>query len=85
MNRELQGKAAGLLCIKTSWPGQARTYGDMWRLDGSSTMLTPSVFCSIFGDHERFEQVYYRPCPGYYFSGDGCKVSLSFPSKLYLL
>merc|ERR1712048_1443457 len=28
---------------------------------------------SIFGNHERFKQVYYSDYPGYYFTGDGCR------------
>jgi acetyl-CoA synthetase len=43
----------GELCIRNSWPGQART---------------------IFGDHQRFVDVYFKPYPGYYFSGDGCQI-----------
>ena len=31
----------------------------------------PGMSRSIYGDHERFKQVYYDPFPGYYFSGDG--------------
>lgn len=40
----------GVLCIKKTWPGMART---------------------IYGDHERFLNTYFRPYPGHYFSGDG--------------
>lgn len=30
----------------------------------------PSMARSVWGDHERFLDVYYRPFPGYYFTGD---------------
>ena len=26
---------------------------------------------TLFGDHERYEEVYFKPFPGYYYSGDG--------------
>jgi acetyl-CoA synthetase len=51
--RELEGNdVSGNLCIKRSWPGQART---------------------LYGDHERFRQVYFSMYPGLYFTGDGCR------------
>lgn len=31
----------------------------------------PSVARTIYGDYERFEQTYYKPYPGYFFTGDG--------------
>jgi len=43
---------SGLLALKGSWPGQART---------------------IWGDHARFLDTYFKPFPGYYFTGDGCR------------
>ncbi|CAF0795170.1 unnamed protein product [Rotaria sp. Silwood1] len=43
----------GELCIRDSWPGQAR---------------------SLYRDHERFVDVYFKPYPGNYFSGDGCEI-----------
>lgn len=27
---------------------------------------------TVFGDHNRYLNVYMRPYPGYYFTGDGC-------------
>ena len=27
----------------------------------------------MFGDQKRFEETYYQPFPGYYFSGDGVR------------
>jgi len=42
----------GVLCIRASWPGAART---------------------LFGDHERFQTVYYAPYPGLYFTSDGAR------------
>jgi len=33
----------------------------------------PSVARTVQGDHERFMNVYLRPYPGYYFTGDGCR------------
>jgi acetyl-CoA synthetase len=44
--------ASGNLCIRQSWPAQART---------------------IYGDHERFREMYFARYPGLYFTGDGCK------------
>jgi acetyl-CoA synthetase len=44
-------EGTGHLCIKNSWPGQART---------------------LYGHHDKFEDVYFKPFPGYYYSGDGC-------------
>ncbi|KAK1369809.1 Acetate--CoA ligase [Heracleum sosnowskyi] len=32
----------------------------------------PGAFRTLFGDHERYETAYFKPFPGYYFSGDGC-------------
>ncbi|KMT07822.1 hypothetical protein BVRB_6g146340 [Beta vulgaris subsp. vulgaris] len=32
----------------------------------------PSAFRTLFGDHERYETTYFKPFPGYYFTGDGC-------------
>ena len=50
---ELHGpNVEGRLCIKTSWPGMART---------------------VFGDHQRYMQVYLNPHPCFYFTGDGCR------------
>jgi acetyl-CoA synthetase len=40
----------GALCMKQSWPGQART---------------------IYGDHDRFKEVYFSQYKGRYFTGDG--------------
>ena len=45
-------EAEGLLALRGSWPGQART---------------------IFGDHQRYLDTYFRPFDGYYFTGDGCR------------
>jgi acetyl-CoA synthetase len=42
----------GALCMKASWPGQART---------------------IFKDHSRFVETYFRQYQGLYFTGDGCR------------
>ena len=45
--KEINGNGeTGALCMKTPWPGMART---------------------IFGDHQRFLDTYYRPYPGLYF------------------
>ncbi|CAF1083403.1 unnamed protein product [Didymodactylos carnosus] len=43
----------GELCIKDSWPGQAR---------------------SLYNDHKRFVEVYFKGYRGFYFTGDGCEV-----------
>merc|ERR1712037_369034 len=32
----------------------------------------PGMARTIFGNHERYLNVYMRPYPGYYFTGDGC-------------
>ncbi|CAF4887324.1 unnamed protein product, partial [Rotaria magnacalcarata] len=49
----LDPPSKGELCIRDSWPGQAR---------------------SLYRNHERFVEVYFKPYPGYYFSGDGCEI-----------
>jgi len=33
----------------------------------------PSQMRTIYGDHNRFEETYFRLYPGYYFTGDGCR------------
>lgn len=33
----------------------------------------PSSMRTLSGDHERFETVYFKVYPGYYFTGDGCR------------
>jgi len=33
----------------------------------------PSMMRSVYGDHKRFEEVYFSQYNGYYFTGDGCK------------
>ncbi|GLC60387.1 hypothetical protein PLESTB_001606800 [Pleodorina starrii] len=33
----------------------------------------PSMARTLYGDHERWEQVYFAPYKGYYFTGDGCR------------
>ena len=33
----------------------------------------PAMARTIQGDHERFEQTYLNPFPGYYLTGDGCR------------
>jgi acetyl-CoA synthetase len=34
----------------------------------------PGQMRSVWGDHERFFQTYFTTFPGYYFTGDGCRV-----------
>ncbi len=33
----------------------------------------PGMARTIYGDHKRYEEVYFRPQLGYYFTGDGCR------------
>jgi acetyl-CoA synthetase len=33
----------------------------------------PGISRTILADHERFEKTYYKPFPGYYFTGDGAR------------
>ncbi len=33
----------------------------------------PGMARTVYGDHERFKNIYYSTYPGYYFTGDGCK------------
>lgn len=33
----------------------------------------PGQARTIYGDHERFEETYFKLYPGYYFTGDGCR------------
>ncbi len=46
--------------------------------DGVSGVLAiaepwPGQMRTIYGDHERFEETYFKMYPGYYFTGDGCR------------
>eukprot|EP00924_Labyrinthula_sp_SR-Ha-C_P000045 augustus_masked-scaffold_60-processed-gene-0.75-mRNA-1 protein AED:0.03 eAED:0.03 QI:0/-1/0/1/-1/1/1/0/656 len=34
----------------------------------------PGMARTVYGDHERYMNTYFRPYPGYYFTGDGCEV-----------
>jgi acetyl-CoA synthetase len=52
-HQPLQAPNHGELCIRDSWPGQART---------------------IYRNHERFVDVYFKAYPTYYFTGDGCEI-----------
>ena len=31
----------------------------------------PGIARTVFGDHKRYQDTYFAPFPGYYFSGDG--------------
>ena len=33
----------------------------------------PSMLRTIYGDHKRYEENYFGPFPGYFFTGDGCR------------
>ncbi len=33
----------------------------------------PSQMRTVYGDHARFEETYFKMYPGYYFTGDGCR------------
>jgi len=33
----------------------------------------PGQMRTIYGDHDRFEETYFKMYPGYYFTGDGCR------------
>jgi acetyl-CoA synthetase len=33
----------------------------------------PGQMRTVYGDHERFEETYFKMYPGYYFTGDGCR------------
>ncbi|MCC7321994.1 MAG: acetate--CoA ligase [Rubellimicrobium sp.] len=33
----------------------------------------PAQMRTVWGDHQRFEDTYFRQYPGYYFTGDGCR------------
>jgi acetyl-CoA synthetase len=33
----------------------------------------PGMARTIYGDHQRFLNTYFKPFPGYYFTGDGCR------------
>ena len=35
--------------------------------------IWPSIARTVYGDHDRYLNVYTRPYPGYYFTGDGCR------------
>eukprot|EP00667_Euglena_gracilis_P004574 EG_transcript_4603 len=33
----------------------------------------PGICRTVFGDHKRYEETYFKVYPGYYFTGDGCR------------
>jgi len=33
----------------------------------------PGIMRTVYGQHERFKETYFSRCPGYYFTGDGCR------------
>jgi acetyl-CoA synthetase len=33
----------------------------------------PGQMRTVYKDHQRFEETYFKPYPGYYFTGDGCR------------
>jgi len=33
----------------------------------------PGIMRTVYGDHPRFEETYFKRFPGYYFTGDGCR------------
>ncbi len=33
----------------------------------------PGIMRTVYGQHERFKEVYFSRCPGLYFTGDGCR------------
>ena len=33
----------------------------------------PGIARTIYGDHQRYHETYFKPFPGYYFTGDGCR------------
>lgn len=34
----------------------------------------PGQARSLYKNHERFVDIYFKPYPGYYFTGDGCEI-----------
>jgi acetyl-CoA synthetase len=50
--QEQEGPCEGFLCIKSPWPGIART---------------------VYGDHKRYEDTYFKTWRGLYTTGDGCR------------
>jgi acetyl-CoA synthetase len=52
--------------------------GNELKGDGVSGILAfkrswPGIARTIYGDHQRFVNTYFKPYPGYYFTGDGCR------------
>jgi len=33
----------------------------------------PGIMRTVYGQHERFKETYFKRCPGLYFTGDGCR------------
>ncbi len=51
--------------------------GKVLKGDGVTGVLAleepwPGQMRTVYGDHERFEETYFKMYPGYYFTGDGC-------------
>ena len=42
----------------------------------------PGAFRTLYGDHERYETTYFKPFPGYYFTGDGCSRYVGHNTKI---
>ena len=54
---------------KTKKPLEAPNTGELCIADS-----WPGQARTLYRDHERFIEVYFKPYPGYYFSGDGCEI-----------
>ncbi|KAF6258777.1 acetyl-CoA synthetase [Scenedesmus sp. NREL 46B-D3] len=42
-------------------------------VDEKGNEAWPATLRTVYGDHERYETNYFKPFPGYYFSGDGAR------------
>lgn len=36
-------------------------------------VVATGICRTVFGDHKRYEETYFKVYPGYYFTGDGCR------------
>ena len=74
--KEVQGDRdiAGALCLKTPWPGMARTvYGSHKRFDTIRIWTIKHCFFDAFSIPFRYMETYLSAYPGYYFTGDGAR------------
>jgi acetyl-CoA synthetase len=62
----------GIVPVVLDEKGQEIAGNDVSGILGFKTSR-PGIARTIYGDHARFLNTYFKPYPGYYFTGDGCR------------